>query len=74
MLEFIDGSKLINFNEVIFTDHRGYITDLALEKYFNVEGNYADKLQVNRLNSRRLSYWTKFVGKAKELLQETGLE
>ena len=44
LLEFIDGSKLIDFNEVIFTDHRGYITDLVLEEYFNVEGNYIDKL------------------------------
>ena len=56
MLEFVDRSKLINFNEVIFTNHRGYITDLVLEEYFNVKENYVDKLQVNRLNSRRLSY------------------
>ena len=51
LLEFIDRSKLIDFYKVMITDHCGYITDIALEEYFSVEGNYVDELEINRLNS-----------------------
>ena len=35
LIEFVEGSKLIHHNEIIFSDHRAYIIDINIEEYFN---------------------------------------
>ena len=34
IMEYVEGSILLEYNELIFTDHRAYIVDLNLEDYF----------------------------------------
>ena len=33
--EYVEGSKLIECNDIIFTDHRSYIIDINIKDYFN---------------------------------------
>ena len=35
LIEFVESSKLIYHNEIIFSDHRAYIVDINIEEYFN---------------------------------------
>ena len=34
LLEFVEGSKLVRNNEILFLDYRAYIIDINLEDYF----------------------------------------
>ena len=34
MIEVIEGSKLLEVNEIVVTDHRSYIIDINLKEYF----------------------------------------
>ena len=34
LIEHVDGSKLINFSDIIITDHRGFLIDMNLEDFF----------------------------------------
>ena len=36
LVKVIDGCKLINFNKIISTNHRGFIIDIDLDEYFNM--------------------------------------
>ena len=37
LINFIDSCIIIDFNEIILSDHRGYLIDLGLEEYFKVK-------------------------------------
>jgi len=37
LLEFIDGYSIVDFNQIIITDHRGFLVDVNLEDFFQVE-------------------------------------
>ena len=39
MLNVVEGIELIECNEIVDSDHRGYLTDLNLETYFKEEFN-----------------------------------
>jgi hypothetical protein len=73
LLQFIDGSYVVNYNKVILNDHYGYITDITLEEYFNMKSFNIDCIDNSRLNSRKLSYRIKFTEKVEELIEETNL-
>ena len=34
MFEYVKGYKLINYNDIILSDHRGYIVDISFKAYF----------------------------------------
>jgi len=68
LMEFLYGSKMIDFNKILFTYYREYIVDVSLKDYFSTKGNYLYKIDTNRLNSRRLSYCTRFIKKLDKLL------
>ena len=34
MLNMVEGIELIEFNEIVHSEHRGHLTDLNLEKNF----------------------------------------
>ena len=44
LLEYIDGYKLINYNKILITDYQGYLIDLNLSEYFNIEENCINKI------------------------------
>jgi len=35
IIEYIEESKLLNHNKVVFSDHRSYIVDFNIQEYFN---------------------------------------
>ena len=64
---------MVDFTEILTTDHRGYITDIAIEDYFQIRSFKVDKINNTRINSRKLSHHTKFVTNVEELIEETCL-
>ena len=52
ILNYVDGCKLINFNEIIKTDYRGFLFDISLQEYFGEETNNYDKANRTILNPR----------------------
>jgi len=50
LIEYIDRCRIVNFYEFLITNHQGYLIDIALEDYFNIQGNNVDKIEANRLN------------------------
>ena len=71
LMEYLNECIMTKFNEILLNNYYRYIVDIALEDYFNTTGNYVDKLEVSRLNLRKLSYHIKFIEKVKEILDET---
>ena len=43
LIESIVGSKLTEFNEIINTDHRRFIVDIDIKKYFAVDSSSYDQ-------------------------------
>ena len=35
ILEYVEGCFLLEYNEIVFTNHRSYVIDMNLEEYFN---------------------------------------
>jgi len=60
LLECFDRSYIVDYNKVILTDYHGYITNITLEKYFNMNSFNVDCIDNSRLTSRKLSHKTKF--------------
>jgi len=50
MIEYIDGSLITDYNEILITDHRGFIIDVQLEEYLMIERNTVDELDTSKLN------------------------
>ena len=65
---------MIDFNNIILTDHCGYITDINLENYFQMDGNQVNNPNRSRINSRKLLHRTKFEEKVNEMIDLIGLE
>ena len=64
----------MDFHEIVITDHRGFIVDVTLEDFFNINSNYVDKIEANQINSHKLSHKTKFTEKLDEVLDEMNLK
>ena len=56
LLEFINGSKMIDFKEYITTDHQGYIVDINLIAYFEEEFSNWDQINKLLLGPGKRSY------------------
>ena len=54
LINDIEGCKLINYNQIIESNHRGYLIDLNLEQYFNMNYFDIDRVNSSQLDSRRL--------------------
>ena len=37
VLDYIEECQLLDYNDIIETDHRGYMIDIALDEYFEIE-------------------------------------
>ena len=42
--EHTEGSKLVDYSEIVETDHRGHIIDAAMEECFNIEFSQWDNI------------------------------
>ena len=74
LLEVIDRCKMINFNEIISTNYRGYIIDIDLEDYFNMQPFNIDKVKLRQLNSRQAIHKQKFVETIEKYINLTNLD
>ena len=60
LLDFAEGSILIETNEIIPSDYRGYIVDVNLEDYFDKTLTIINKINHQILNPSRKSHKEKF--------------
>ena len=60
MIEYVEGSKLVPHNEIVFTDHRAYIVDTNVEEHFNDNFSLWDEINHVKLNPTRRSNRDKF--------------
>ena len=66
VLRVARGSKIVDFDEVILTDHRGFIFDLDVNEYFNLPASAYDKSESRKLNLGNRKHRKQF----KETLQQ----
>ena len=72
--KYVEGSKLIECNDIIFTDHRSYIVDINIEDYFNNQLSGWDEINRVMLNPSRRSHRIKFTQSLDEQLQKLNIE
>ena len=74
LIDYVEGCKLVTYNEIVETDHRGYIIDISLEEYF--EGEFSSWDSINRviLNPSKRSHREKFVESIEDQLSTYQLE
>ena len=56
IMECIEGAKLINHNDIFFSNHRACIIDFNVEEHFNVQLSYYDEINHAQLNPSRRSH------------------
>jgi len=56
IMEYVDGCKILDNNEIVEADHRGYLIDIALEEYFEDEFREWDEVNKTILNPSRRSH------------------
>ena len=69
----IEGYKLINYNQIIQSNHRGYLFDINLERYFKMSFFDIEKVNSSQLDSRRLLHRETFVENIEAYLQAINL-
>ena len=63
----------MDFHEVIITDHRGFMFDVNINKYFNKKYSRYDEIQSRTLNPNNRVYRTKFKKKLDEYIKDSNL-
>ena len=56
ILRYIEGSTLLEIDEIIDIDHRAYLIDINLSQYFEEEFSNWDKINKCIIDSNRRSY------------------
>jgi len=74
LLLHIQGYKLINYTEIIATDHLGIIVDIDLNAYFNMRTFVFDKRETCRLDLRQRKHCEGFCNKTEELFNTVNIE
>ena len=74
MIEFIEGSKLINYNDITFSDYHTHIVDFNIEEYFNVQLSYDDELNHIILNPSKRRRREKFCEALEDYLNRWQIE
>jgi len=73
VLNCIKGSRIMDFNEVIITDHRGFMIDININKYFKKRYSRYDEIQSRTLNPNNRVHRTKFKKKLDQYLKDSKL-
>jgi len=61
IINYVDGCTIIECNELIITNHREYLVDVNLERYFDSNEFEIDKNDSSKLDSRWAIYKLKFI-------------
>ena len=74
IMNYIEGSRLMNYNEIIQSDHRAYMIDIDIREYFKDEFEGWDNVNRVMLNPARKSHREKFKEVIEEQLEIYNLE
>ena len=74
LMKFVEGSKLIYYNKIIFSDHRAYIVDINIDEYFSNQMSSWDEINHVMLNPSKKSHHKKFLEELEEQIERRQLE
>ena len=74
LIEFIEGCQLTECDEIIMNDHRGFIVDVAIERYCQCRLNAYDKPHHAILNNSKQSHKDLFNEKLIEVMTQYKLK
>jgi hypothetical protein len=60
LIEFISGSQMVECDEIIMNDHRGYLIDIEIERYCQCKPNTYNKPRHTILDNAKKSHVAKF--------------
>ena len=66
LIGFVEGSKLLSYDEIAYTSYRAYLIGINLEEYFNEEVSNWDNINHTILCLAKRSYWLKFAEELEE--------
>ena len=61
LVEYVKGSKLVEYDEIVNSDHRGYLVNINIVNYFDNSNSIYDKINKISLNLEKRSYRKKFI-------------
>jgi hypothetical protein len=73
LIQYVRGSKIVDFDEVIPTDHRGFLIDIDFEEYFNIKPSTYDKSESRKLNPNNRRHREKFKEVLEQYIHQMGL-
>ena len=73
VMQHVRGSKLIDFDEIIPTDQRGFLFDIDFEEYFNIKLSTYDKSETRKLNPNNRRHKEKFKEVLEKYIHQMGL-
>ena len=65
------GSKIVDFDEIIITDHRGFLIDLDVNEYFNLPASIYDHSTSRKLNPGNQIHRQQFLETLEECINQT---
>ena len=74
IIQAIRGIKNTDFKDIINTDHRGFMIDLDMKKYFSVESSKHDQTDNVKLDSSKRTHRENFKEKLDEHIEQIKLE
>ena len=74
IMQYIEGCKLLEYNEIVESDHRVYMIDITIDEYFQAEFSEWDNINKVMLNPARRSHRERFIKSLGEQLNLYQLE
>ena len=74
LLEHVKECKLVNYEEIIHSNCRGYLVDISIIEYFEYPNSCYDKINKITLNLFKRSYIKKFVQMIKDYMNRLKIE
>ena len=73
ILQATRGSKIIDFDEIIITDHRGFLFDVDVKEYFDINTSKYDKSETRKLNPANRRHRNEFKETLEQFIEQTKL-
>ena len=73
IVQSIKGSLLVEVNEIIENDHRGFIFDIDIQEYFSINASKYDRYDHVTIDPSRRSHRVKFQLKLDEYIEQLNL-
>jgi len=68
VLNQVRGSRLVDFNKVVISNHRGFLIDIDFEQYFEMTVSVYDRSETRKLNLTNRKHKAKFQNKLDEYI------